>query len=459
MVLCVGCATVEVKPFESRKEVSDALKRVVEPFPYNVVVMDTGGSGDDSNVLKDSAKVISDALEKAGIFKSVSVVSETDFERALEVSRMNGAEIVILPRVSYGEVRYEDHTGWRIPKIIIWSISEFLSALIADEIYSIEAQAVLDLYSTYNRRSLPVRIEASSKTKVVLNDYQRGFKIWGIWRVPSSLHEGNYKNIREEASMAVIEDIKSAVLVNLINWCEPVRLAKLFKEPAKLSETQKPPVQPTESKKEEPYDLFLLAIGRDSEKTPSAERSAGQFLSEVKRLVKGEVVSHLLRGDSARFTQIENLVRSVSAREAKAVVVYLALTADADKALKLKFVDQECEIDKLISIMREMKPEKIVFFFDIFAPSGTWKLKVDNNTMVLLTRKPGEKFLLKGDVTLFCATFSTLFRIADINASGTVSAKELESVVGAWFMRQARLLRDYQTASVEGGGEVPFGAK
>ncbi|MCX7702974.1 MAG: hypothetical protein N2234_02580 [Planctomycetota bacterium] len=458
-----GCASVDTPPFEKRAEVSEALKQITEPFPYNVAVMDVRENNQDG--VKGSANIITDVLEKTSLFRSVTVVTETDIQTALETAYKNGADILILPQVLYGDVRYEDYTGWRIPKVVIWSISEFLSALIADEVYSVEALATLDLYSTHNRRSPPVRIEARSKTRVTLNDYQRGFKIWGIWRVPSSLHEGNYKKIREKAEPAVNEDLKTAVFFTLTSWCEPVRLAKLFKKPEmpKIPATPTPSVptdaSPTEPKKDLPYEAFILAMGRDTEETPSAERSAWQFLNTVKGMVKGENVAHLLVGDSAKLSQVEELVKGASVRGAKTVILYLALPADASGNVKLKSPPREFNIENLLSIVQMLRSERIVLLCDLVAPHGVWRYSGGSTTLVLFTRSPGEKFLLKGDVSLFCATFSTLFRIADTNANGTVTAKELEAVLGAWFMRQARLLKSKQTATVAGGAEIPFGAK
>jgi len=464
VVLCAvfltGCATGPVL-FEERPNVEKALSRMQTPFPYRVAVVRIGKNKDNPHKAPNISRIAMDMLKKSKMFQSVVSVEAVSFNDALEKARKKGADVIAMGKAAFGGVVYNGHTGWRIPKVIVWSISEFLSALIADEIYTVEASANLDFYSVYNRDRIE-SVAASTRTQVVLNDYQRGFKLWGIWRVPSSLHKGNFAKIKKAAVDNVEEDLKEKLFFRLLERLEPVRLARLIGKPKPKPKTtkRKPPVE-VKPKKKEGCEVFLIALGRDTDGTPSAERSASAFIQRAEVLLTKESVTRALLGRSARLSRLESEVESMKAKDVKVktVVLYLALPALASDGVKVRLADGYQRLSELVRRLRLLTPKRILLFCDLFAPEGSWEFSAGEDTLALFARKPGEKYLLKDGVTLFCAAFASVLRVADSNNDGMVKSEELAEMAGVWMRRQSRLLKAYQTPYVTGEAEIPLAAR
>ena len=462
VVLCIvfltGCATGPVL-FEERPNVKKALSRMQASFPYKVAVIRISENNDNPHKALDMSRIALDMLRKTAMFQSVVSVEAASFDDALEKARKKGVDVIATGRATFGGVVYNGHTGWRIPKVIVWSISEFLSALIADEIYTVEASASLDFYSVY-RRSLIERVAASTRTRVVLNDYQRGFKFWGIWRVPSSLHKGNLAKVRRAAAENVEEDLKERLFLRLLERLEPVRLARLVGKPKQKAPKRKPPVKVKTGEKKE-HDVFLIALGKNTDVTPSAERSALAFVQRAKVLLTKESVTKVFVGQSARFSKVESEVESMKAKgiKVRSVVLYLALPAIASEDVRVKLTDGYQRLSELVRRLRLLAPKRILLFCDLFASEGRWKFSAGKDTLALFARKPGEKYLLRDGITLFCAAFASVLRVADSNNDGMVKSEELAEIAGAWMRRQSRLFKAYQTLYVTGEAEIPLAAR
>ena len=451
----VGCSSAPL-PFEERPALKKVLSSIASPSPYKVAVLKSGAKKGDASGSLGFSKIALDLLEKTRAFRSVTLLEGENVESVLETARHEGIDIIVTGRTSFGGVTYKGHTGWRVPKVVVWSISEFLSALMADEVYTVEASATLDLYSVH-RRSRIESVKASTRTRVVLNDYQRGFKIWGIWRVPSSLHKGNFAKIREAAAASVAEDLKEALGLRLFRTLEPVRLAGLVGASGATPNTQAPAPHVVASA---PYEVFLLAVGGDSVATPSAARSASKFVAEAKSLLKGKSYTRVLKGWNARLSAIESAIEEAKARKAKTAVLYLALPASAaSDGVKVRLADGYCELDELVRRLRGLEPERVLLFCDVYAETGGWRCSADENTLVVFARKPGEKYLLKGGVTLFCTVFDTVLRLSDSNGDGMVTPAELSDAALRWMRRQSRLLKAYQTPAVMGGAHIPLAGR
>lgn len=459
----VGCASGPT-PFGERPKVKGALPRIKEPFPYKVAVFKQKTGGKDPYKALDASRVALGMLKETKLFESVTLLEGRNIASALAEARRRGIDILITGNTSFGGVTYNGHTGWRIPKVVIWAISEFLSALIADELYTVEAEATLSLYSVYSR-SVVERVSASTRTQVVLNDYQRGFKLWGIWRVPSSLHKGNFDKIKKTAAENIEEDLKEALFFRLLETLEPVRLARLVGRPEKTVKKppKKKPSPKKEPKKEKSYKVVLLAVGYNDRRVPFAERSASSFAVRTKILLgKGAYIIKALLGWNARLAMIESAVKQMKIKKAETVVLYLASFAVADDNIKVKLADGYHILDELVKRLRGLKPERIVVFCDIYAEKGgSWRYSTGRDTLALFARRPGERCLLKGKVTLFCAMLDSILHLADSNNDGVVSPKELSCTVSVWMRRQSRLLKlkGYQTPTVVGSAEIPLAGR
>jgi hypothetical protein len=140
-------------------------------------------------------------------FKSKLNPSEADRNKLLDEARERGFDFVLLPEVRDYRVKFVDHTGTHVGNMFLWFAFWVPSWFVHDEIYNASTQIKIDLIDVYSRKEIIRRFYAGSK-EMKLNSFQRGWKFWGVWRVPGSLKEQNWQKITINLMPKALNNIK-----------------------------------------------------------------------------------------------------------------------------------------------------------------------------------------------------------------------------------------------------------
>lgn len=112
------------------------------------------------------------------------------------------------------EAFYDGVNGWYIPNIINWLFLLVPSWWVKDEVYG--ASMTLDATLTSTRSgALMHREQISAHFKRSLNDFQRGWQFAGIFRVPGSLGESNWRRISKRLLPGVLREIQVQTVLGL----------------------------------------------------------------------------------------------------------------------------------------------------------------------------------------------------------------------------------------------------
>ncbi|MCX7704566.1 MAG: caspase family protein, partial [Planctomycetota bacterium] len=308
-----------------------------------------------------SEGVLSEALvstlREFKVFPKVeSFKDEYDVKRAeptenmLKVAKEKGVDLLIFPIVKRAEVFYIGTTGAYIPNLILWFFLDCCSWFVADEEYGYALEGNFEIVSVHTGKkvfSIPIGVEV----KGALDDFQRGWKIWGIIRVPSSLNDGNWDNVRDTLTPHLVEEIKEAVLRGLLVNFAAYTTTSEFAESYKPREvvavkppTEKPPEErPPEEKPKPPETatetptvveppkpkkpvLFAVVVGVGEYKDKRLGKSsfAIEDAKEVERVLKelkAYEVKTVLLSDATK----ETLEKSLSeVEECEMFVFYFA---------------------------------------------------------------------------------------------------------------------------------------
>lgn len=188
-VALVGCS-VEFDPAVLNKEAKD--RHAIEP---------------DEEWLNS---LIRDGVERSRLFRKVLVVSAKG-DRALEDAWRSGADLLLVPYL----LKYEAFYGGA-NKLYIWNLINWLflwapSWFVRDEVYGVRGEMELRLISCHSGRLLWRRVISFSAVRS-LDDFERGWKFFGIFTVPKSLNESNWLKVDDSLRMFVEREIKLSVL-------------------------------------------------------------------------------------------------------------------------------------------------------------------------------------------------------------------------------------------------------
>jgi len=160
------------------------------------------------------------ATARAKLFpRSVSAETKT-----IKEAWASGADVLIIPRLKKYRVYYGGTNRLFVPNIIAWLFLLVPSWFIKDEVYGVEGELELSFVSTHSGKELFSR-SIGFKAERSLDDFERGWQLLGIFRVPKSLSEPNWKRVEEVLRKYVEKEILLAV-VKLMN--EDVRTELLL---------------------------------------------------------------------------------------------------------------------------------------------------------------------------------------------------------------------------------------
>jgi hypothetical protein len=157
-------------------------------------------------------------LRELEIFREVMQVegqATNSLTAALKAARAAGTNVILVPKVKQFDVTYVQRNGAHIPKIIVWSLFEWMSWFMADEIYRVDMTCDFDFRygADGNRIRNFLRVKSTEKA---VSDFQRGIKIWGMVRIPGSLHEDNFRNVASVLGPHAVQEMQVDFLSSVL---------------------------------------------------------------------------------------------------------------------------------------------------------------------------------------------------------------------------------------------------
>jgi hypothetical protein len=210
------------------------LERNLEPLPFSLAVAPIELGFEPKDLAKEAKKkhVISrglgslreeivTVLQKTKCFRTVRQLGaeEGKAERGDILDRAWEArdDLVLFLRLLKYENSWEGSNGLFLPNLLLWASFWWPSWWIADEKYGASVEMELSLVSVHSRKVVAQEKIAASEVRD-LDDFDRGWQLVGILRVPSSLDEENWEKISDVVSPYPISRVE-------------VDLAKFFHEP------------------------------------------------------------------------------------------------------------------------------------------------------------------------------------------------------------------------------------
>ena len=112
-------------------------------------------------------------------------------------------------------VSFEGNTGWYIPNLGLWFYLMVPSWWVRDETYKLEMEIEARFHSVHSERQVHRATFKVAQTRN-LDDFQRGWSLFGIFTVPGSLKESNWKKIYEKLQPQVAREAEIALLENTL---------------------------------------------------------------------------------------------------------------------------------------------------------------------------------------------------------------------------------------------------
>ena len=179
----------------------------------------------DPQAIQES--VIED-LNKFNIFSEVRALDveagtrpEALDETVMQAAWENDFDAVMSLNVKKFEVFYDGVNGWYLPNIINWLFLLMPSWWVKDEVYGVSMSIEATLRSARSGNVL-YRKEFSAQFKRSLNDFQRGWQLFGIFRVPGSLGESNWRRIGRQLVPGVLREIQVQTILGLHTGLRPL---------------------------------------------------------------------------------------------------------------------------------------------------------------------------------------------------------------------------------------------
>jgi|GEM_PF-5407888 len=426
VVVAGGCAVVAPVPVENRVAVQNALRSVNAPLPLRVAVVCEHNS---EPPFPDPVEVAK-ALEL--LFASVKRVTPDALPHISDRTASPKFHLIVRLKTGKVEARFLARTKWRVPKIIVWSLSEFLSALIADEKYKVTGQIEVKVVSPFRGATPLFQTRQKIQTEVVLNDWQRGFKFWGIWFVPKWLKPHNLRRVAEHAIPRLQEEAKAAVLTALSDFFRKVGISRREKLLAWLGVPT-----PRKHVPKKPIKFLTLAIVEHRKK-----RSAEKIF---------ETVSTVFGYPDARFVlvlptpkRLSDLMTQLKKRKVTRALVYIGLESDGKGGFSLN--GGEMKLQQTLKDLRESGVRDCLIIVDgrlspkALPDIGGW--------LLLASCRPGERDSYVGGITQFADLFCRYVRRW---RKRRLDSESLRADITYWFRRQLRIRRVKQTIWVVGG--------
>lgn len=202
----IGCAAVDVpeppppgEPLPYRLVVARP-EVVYQPKDWNEDPSHHFSVKSDPRSLQGSLR---EAFAEARVFEDVETLGPATGERdpMLQATR-EGAKVLLETRVCKRVATYLGRNVLFYPNMLLWGVAWLPSWWIKDERYALELEAEVTLRSLSSGLRIYTGVH-QARVEANLDDFQRGWQLLGIFRVPASLGAENWRAVdRSLASSA-----------------------------------------------------------------------------------------------------------------------------------------------------------------------------------------------------------------------------------------------------------------
>jgi hypothetical protein len=225
-----GCGTLIPDTPLEHPEVISRLEGWKRPLPIRVGVS-VGPSSKPLDVPRHGAVFSVDGrdlrgeivkwLRESKLFEEVVELSPRVTGRTppREKARELGLKIHIHLEPGGGKVTYVGRNIWWWPSLIAWLLAWFPSWVIPDETFSMEMWGAVEIRDPAKDETLASFAAVGSVAKG-LDDIQRGFHLFGIFRAPACLNKYDYRSVRRRLRDRAWCDFTISLLLGLFKALE-----------------------------------------------------------------------------------------------------------------------------------------------------------------------------------------------------------------------------------------------
>jgi len=171
----------------------------------------------DPNLIRED---IVEALNYSGIFDAVATLDlpqeDCRLEEAMKTAWEKDYDIILSLNVKSIEVFYDGVNGWYMPNVLNWLFLMIPSWWVKDEVYGSNMTCEMEIRSVRSGNLLYSK-EFSVEFRRSLNDFQRGWQLFGIFRVPGSLGESNWRKVNKRLFPGLLHEIKVQTALSMQN--------------------------------------------------------------------------------------------------------------------------------------------------------------------------------------------------------------------------------------------------
>ncbi len=158
------------------------------------------------------------SLGKFNIFSEVRPLdvgqADASDEAVMQAAWEQDYDLVLSLDIKNLEAFYDGVNGWYIPNLVNWLFLLVPSWWIKDEVYGATMSIEATLHSARSGVLL-YQEEHSVQFKRGLNDFQRGWQLAGIFRVPGSLGEANWRKIGRQLLPGLLREVQVHTVLGL----------------------------------------------------------------------------------------------------------------------------------------------------------------------------------------------------------------------------------------------------
>jgi hypothetical protein len=230
VLLGAGCGTLVPDTPLQDHAVAARLDRLARPLPHRVGVwVDQSAKPEDAPPhgaafaadTRDLREGLVHWLREANLFREVVELSPrvTGTAPPGEKAKALGLDVLIRVAPGGGKVSYVGRNGLWYPSLILWLLAWFPSWLIPDETFHMEVWGAVDVSDPRTGKPLGT-YAALGSVNLGLNDIQRGFHLFGIFRAPACLNRMNYRSVRRRLAEPTWIDFHISFLLGLLRVLE-----------------------------------------------------------------------------------------------------------------------------------------------------------------------------------------------------------------------------------------------
>lgn len=242
LALAAGCASNELRPFESIKEVQDIATSTEPPMRLSLAVAPIRVSFDDEDINREGTNrwavrfdprdlrtEFVQVLQQYEIFEKVEPVEGATIGDCIDNAFKDELDVVMELDLKEFDVSYEGVNGWYAPNLINFALFVWTAWWVADEVYAANVEMEMSLYSAHSgQRLLGEPLPFKKKVKRELDDFERGWKLTGSIFIPGGLRPENWQKIHDVVMPFTLQEVKKEMLVAMHGDIRPYSVDQQF---------------------------------------------------------------------------------------------------------------------------------------------------------------------------------------------------------------------------------------